>query len=153
LVLWCGRLLKANDSIDTNSSHRSWWSSNYVRNLPTMVQLYRSTWPFVCGWYVVEYRLEIPRSEKTPWKNVERNWGPLSDNTVAGGPYAATQWSKKAAAMVYASIHWRGMARVILEKRSTMTNRCSFPAAVRGRWPSRSIHRSVSGSVGGKFMR
>jgi len=69
-----------------------------------MVRLYRSTWPLVWGWYVVEYRLEIPRSEQTPWKIVERNWGPLSDNTFAGGPYAATQLSKKAAAMLSTSI-------------------------------------------------
>jgi len=34
----------------------------YVRDWPTMVRLYRSTWPFVCGWYVVEYQLEIFRS-------------------------------------------------------------------------------------------
>jgi len=117
-----------------------------------MVRLYRSTWSFVCGWYVVKYRLEIPRSQQTSWKNVERNWGPLSDHTVAEGPYEAIQLSKKAAAMVSASIRWRGMARVILEKRSTMTNRCSFPAAFRGRGPSRSIHRSVSGSVEGKVL-
>jgi len=97
--------------------------------------------------------LEIPRSEQTPWKNVERNWGPLSDITVAEGPYAATRLSKNAAAMVSASILWRKMARVILEKRSTMTNRCSFHAAVRRRGPSRSIHRSGSGFVGGKVLR
>jgi len=37
--------------------------------------------------------------------------------------------------MVSASIRWRRMARVILENRFTMTNRCSFPAAVQGRGP------------------
>jgi len=51
-----------------------------------------------------EYRLAFPSSEQTPRKNLTRNWGPLSDNTVAGGPYAATQLSKKAADMVPASI-------------------------------------------------
>ena len=49
------------------------------------------TWPFVCGWYDVEYTLEIPTSEQTRWNNEERKWERLSDSAVAGGPYAATQ--------------------------------------------------------------
>jgi len=60
-----------------------------------MDRLYHFTWTFVGGWYVVEYRLEMLRSEQNPWKNVERNWGPLSNNTVAEGPYAATRLCKK----------------------------------------------------------
>jgi len=55
--------------------------------------------------------------------------------------------------MVYASIRSWGMAHVILEKRSTMTNRCSFPAAARVRGPSRSMHKSFSGSVGANVLR
>jgi len=39
------------------------------------------------------------------------------------------------------------MALVIFEKRSKMTYRCSFRVPVRGRGPSRSIYKSVSGSV------
>jgi len=45
------------------------------------------------------------------------------------------------------------MARVISENRSTMTNKCSFPAAVRGRGPTKFMHRSFSGSIVGKVLR
>jgi len=51
-----------------------------------MVRFLRSTWLFVCGWSVVEDRLVTLKSEDTPWKNVERNWGPLAVKTVVGGP-------------------------------------------------------------------
>jgi len=90
-VLCCGRLLTASVSIDTGSSHWSWWSPTNICSCATMVRLYRMTWPFVCGWYDVDYTLEIPTSEQTRWNNEERKWERLSDSAVAGGPYAATQ--------------------------------------------------------------
>jgi len=55
--------------------------------------------------------------------------------------------------MVSVSIHERVMARIILEKQSTMKNRYSFSAAGWGREKSRSRHTFVSSSVGGNVLR
>ena len=49
-VLCCGREFKATVRTETSSSHVSWWSSTYALSWATMVRLYRSTCPFVCGW-------------------------------------------------------------------------------------------------------
>ena len=97
-------------------------------------------------------RRRPPRRTPCPCAGVPRELPQLGVPRGSAGASAGPP-AKTAAAMVSASIRSRGMARVILEKRSTMTKRCSFPAAVRGRGPSRSMHKSVCGSVGGNVLR
>lgn len=64
----------------------AWWSATHVRIFTRMVRLYLSTYPFICGWYVVVRLFLMGSIRHTPGKNVDVKQPLLYAVSSSGGP-------------------------------------------------------------------
>ena len=125
-------------------------SSTYHRNIAARVRLNLSTFPLVCGWYVVVKMLCTSSMLHTRRKQCATNCDPLSESSVTGAPYLNTQCSTNATATSYAAMRFRGTTFVSFVQRSEITSINMKPRELFGNGPKMSMATESSGAVAGK---